>query len=85
MTGQKAERQWTYEGWVVRMIFRDESLVESKTFFWSSKLEGTLEDEADERFRGCGFGREGMPKLQNLIVFGTVECACGLMFQGGPG
>jgi hypothetical protein len=67
------------------LIRKDKPLIESEGFFWSSKFEGALEGEADERFRGYGFGREGLPKFQNLIVFGAVECARGLTFEGSPG
>ncbi len=55
-------------------------MIEREGFFWSSKFEGALEGEADERFRRCGFGGKRIPELQDLIVFCAVECARGFAF-----
>ena len=60
-------------------------MIEGEGFFWSPKLEGALEGEADERFRRCGPGRKRLPELQDLVVFGVVECVCGLTFEGWAG
>jgi hypothetical protein len=85
MAGQETHCQGSKESGVVRSIRRNEPLVESEGFFWPSKLEGTLEGEVNERFRCGGLGWKGLPKLQDLVVFGAVEGVCDFSFEGWAG